>query len=185
MRLPRIRLRRMESSKDEPASASGEAKDQPAESGAKPQPTPAPRQSSDPHERIDGLRAWLAAVDRKLGVRSYAGGAAVVLALAAGIIGVVLALSAKDESATKGEVREVREQLVAVEQEASSAAEEEVNALTDRVEALEEQLSDANGDQTTLERELEVVQDDIDDLRTQISDLNQSGGGSGSGSSGP
>src|SRR5918995_5333588 len=76
--------------------------------------------TADPQERIDGLRAWLAQVERKVGVRSYAGGAAIVLALAAGIVGVVLALSAKDESATKDELRELRDQVAEVSEEASA-----------------------------------------------------------------
>jgi uncharacterized protein HemX len=149
-------------------------KDKPEEppAAATPQPEPAQKTvSGTPEERIDGLRAWIAQVDRTVGVRSYAGGAAIVLALAAGIVGVVLALSAKDESATKDELRELRDQVADVSQEASAAAEEQVGTLTDRVAALEDQVSSLSGDKTTIERELEVVQDDIDDLRNQISDL--------------
>ena len=152
---------------------SGDAPQAPASA-----PTPAspakgpgtqPSASADPQERIDGLRAWLAQVDRKLGVRSYAGGAAIVLALAAGIVGVVLALSAKDESATKDDVAKLRDQVAEVSQQASAAAEEQVGSLTDRIQALEEQVSSLAGDQRTTERELQVAQDDIDDVRTQIS----------------
>jgi uncharacterized protein HemX len=156
---------------------------EPAAATPKPvSPAPGPGKPSataDPQERIDGLRAWLAQVDRKLGVRSYAGGAAIVLALAAGIVGVVLALSAKDESATKDEVSSLRNQVEQVSQEASAAAEEQVGSLADRVDAIEQQLSSLSADKTTIERELEVVQDDIDDLRNQISDLESSPSGGG------
>lgn len=175
------------------AEQSSEDAPSPPDSGAKPAAEPGgatqPRgeaqapESADPQTRIDGLRAWIARVERKLGVRSYAGGAGIVLALAAGIVGVVLALSAKDESATKDELRELRDQVAEVSQEASAAAEEQVGTLADRVAALEDQVSSLSGDQTTIERELEVVQDDIDDLRNQISDLESSppsqGGGRG------
>jgi uncharacterized protein HemX len=140
----------------------------PAKAAAKPT-TGQAAASADPQERIDGLRAWLAQVDRKLGVRSYAGGAAIVLALAAGIVGVVLALSAKDESATKDDLAKLRDQVAEVSQQASAAAEEQVGSLADRVQALEEQVSSLSGDQRTTERELQVAQDDIDDIRTQIS----------------
>ena len=140
-----------------------------------PAATGQPGAGADPQDRIDGLRAWLAQVDRKVGVRSYAGGAAIVLALAAGIVGVVLALSAKDESATKDEVSSLRNQVEQASQEASAAAEEQVGSLADRVDALEQQVSSLSGDKTTIERELEVVQDDIDDLRNQISDLESAG----------
>jgi septal ring factor EnvC (AmiA/AmiB activator) len=137
--------------------------------------------TADPQARIDGLRAWLAQVERKVGVRSYAGGAAIVLALAAGIVGVVLALSAKDESATKDDLSSLRNQVEQVSQEASAAAEEQVGSLAARVDALEQQVSGLANDKTTIERELEVAQDDIDDLRNQISDLESAGPGAGGG----
>ena len=151
--------------------------DQPAErpaSAAAAGPGPKARPAGDPHERIEGLRAWVAQVDRKLGVRSYAGGAAIVLALAAGIVGVVLALSAKDESATKDEVRALRGELESVAERASETAEEGVAALTERLDTLEGRVSQIQSSQRTTERELSVVEDDIDDLRTQISDLRTS-----------
>jgi septal ring factor EnvC (AmiA/AmiB activator) len=150
----------------------------PAPAAAKKPEAPAP---TDPQQRIDGIRAWLAQVDRRLGVRTYALGAAAVLALAAGIVGVVLAISAKDESATKDQLNSVREELGVVEQQATSAAEEEVSELSERVSTLEERISSLSGDQTRLERELEVVQDDIDDLRSA---QNGDGGGDGGGGSG-
>jgi septal ring factor EnvC (AmiA/AmiB activator) len=125
------------------------------------------------------MRAWIAQVDRKLGVRTYALGAALVLALAAGIVGVVLALSAKDESATKDEVRSLRDQVEAVQQEASEAAEEDVATITDQLDALEGRVNTIANGQRTTESELSVVQDDIEDLRDQISGLESPGGGGG------
>ena len=128
-------------------------------------------------QRIEDTRAWIARTDRKLGVRTYALGAGVVLALAAGIVGVVLALSAKDESATKDEVRALRDQVEAVQQEAAEAAEEDVATLTEQLDALEGRVNTIASSQRTSESELSVVQDDIDDLRNQISGLERSGGG--------
>ena len=140
-------------------------------------------------ERIEGLRAWIAQLDRKLSIRSFAGGAALVLALAAGIVGVVLALSAKDESATKDEVRSLRDQVEAVQEEASKAAEDDLATLTERLDALEGRINSIAGGQRTTESELSVVQDDIDDLRSQISDLKSSAaadtGGTGGSTQGP
>ena len=124
-----------------------------------------------PEERLEGLRAWVAQIDRKLGIRSLAGGAALVLALAAGIVGVVLALSAKDESATKSEVRSLAGELESVQREAAEAAEEDVASVLDRLDALEGRVNTIAGGQRTTESELEVVQDDIEELRGQVSDL--------------
>lgn len=130
-----------------------------------------PVAAETPEERLEGLRAWVARIDRRLGIRSFAGGAAVVLALAAGIVGVVLALSAKDESATKSEVRSLATQVESVQREAAEAAEEDVASLGDRLDALEGRVNTLSGGQRTTEGELSVVQDDIEDLRDQVSDL--------------
>lgn len=157
--------------------------------GAQPAAASRPATGSNPatpppvEERLEGQRAWIAQLDRRLGVRSYAGAAAIVLALAAGIVGVVLALSAKDESATKAEVRSLRDQIETVQKEAADAAKQDVASLTDRIEALEGRVNTIAADQRTAESELKVVQDDIEELRGQISDLNSSpaGGSAGSG----
>ena len=70
----------------------------------------------DPQERIDGLRAWVADLDRKLGVRTYIGGALVVLALAAAGVALFLTLSLKQDAATKDDLNALRDQLSSVEQ---------------------------------------------------------------------
>ena len=132
------------------------------------QPTPAPQTTE---EQIEGLRAWIAQLDRRLGIRSFAGGVAVVLALAAGIVGVVLAMSAKDESATKTEVKSLRDQISATTQEASQATQDDISQINDSIDALEARVSTLAYDQRTSDSELKVVQDDIDELRGQITDL--------------
>ena len=132
---------------------------------------PGPPVPTDPHERIDGLRSWLADVERKLGIRTYALGAAVVLALAAGAVALVFALQLREDSATTEELDALRNQLGVVEEEASAAAEEQVSELVDRVGSLEQQLSRINEDQTMSQRELGVVEDEISELRDQVLDL--------------
>jgi chromosome segregation ATPase len=122
-------------------------------------------------EQIEGLRAWIAQIDRKLGIRSLAGALAIVLALAAGIVGVVLAMSAKDESATKAEVDSLAEQVSASTKEVSQAAEDDLSAINDRIEALESRVATVASSQRTTESEIQVLQDDIDELRTDVSDI--------------
>ena len=118
-------------------------------------------------------------LERRVSIRTLALGAAVVLALAAGIVGVVLALQAKDESATKAEVRALRDQVEAVQQETAKATEQNVATLNDRLDALEGRVNTIAGNQRTAESELSVVQDDIDELRSQISDLQSTGAAAG------
>jgi uncharacterized protein HemX len=138
-----------------------------------------PPQSVDPHERIDGLRSWLAQVDRKLGLRTYLGAAVAVLALAAGGAAIVLALGAKEDAATDADVQNLREELTGVEQTAAAAAQEDVESLNESLADIENQISRLESEQRSQNNELSVVQDDIQDLRDQISDLEAGGTSSG------
>jgi uncharacterized protein HemX len=131
-----------------------------------------------PEQRIEGLRAWIAQVDRKLGIRTYAGGAAVVLALAAGIVGVVLALSAKDESASKDDVTALSEQVQTATQQASESAAKDLSSISQQLDELENRVSALASSQRTTESQLQVARDDIDELRSQVSSSGGSGGDS-------
>jgi len=128
--------------------------------------TPAPEPTT-----LDGLRAWVAQIDRKLGTRFYALGAATVLALAAGIVGIVLTLGVKEDSATDADLEDLREEVSGVERSASQAAEEQVATLGDRVSQLETQVQALRSDQTSTDQEISVIQDDIADLRDDVSAL--------------
>jgi septal ring factor EnvC (AmiA/AmiB activator) len=128
---------------------------------------------------LDGLRAWVAQLDRKLGTRFYALGAGTVLALAAGIVAIVLVLGVKEDSATSSDLDELREEVSGVERSASRAAEEEVAALGDRVSQLESQLQSLRSDQTSTDQEISVLQDDIADLRDDVSALESAPADSG------
>ncbi len=130
--------------------------------------------ATEPHERIDGLRAWLAQLDRKVGIRTYAFAAASVLALAAAAVAIVFALQLQEDSATKGDLDDLRSEIGAVEESASEAAADDLNTLNDRLDSLETEVEELGDDQSTTQDELQVVQDDIDDLRTDISDLESS-----------
>jgi septal ring factor EnvC (AmiA/AmiB activator) len=129
--------------------------------------------SQDPAEKLEGVHAWVAQLDRKLQTRFYALAAAVVLALAAGIVAVVLALGVQDDSATKGELQELRDQVDNATKSASAAAEDDVADLDDRLAEIESQLESLSSDQSTTNKEVSVVQDDIADLRDQIDAVEQ------------
>jgi uncharacterized protein HemX len=146
------------------------------EAGTPPTPPPATGPQpvvvrETPEQQIDGLRAWVAQIDRRLGVRSIAGAVAIVLALAAGIVGVVLARDAKDHSATKAEVASLRDQVSASTKEASQATQDTIAELRDSIDALDSRVATIASGQRTSDSELEVAKSDIDELRGQISDL--------------
>jgi hypothetical protein len=124
---------------------------------------------ADPQEQIDGLRAWVADLDRKLGVRTYIGGALVLLSLAAAGVALFLALSVKRDAATKDDLNAMRSQLSSVEQFAATAANKGVRSLNQRLTDLETRVDKLSTGQTTSKRELQVIQDDIKELRSQVS----------------
>ena len=160
----------------QPAAASREAAQAPTGQQAAPE-----REPTLP-ERVEGLRSWLAQLDRRIGVRTYAGAAALVLALAAAAVALVLVLQLQDESATDGDIAELREEIAGVEDAASEAAQEDVASLSDRVAEIDSQISQIASDQESTGREISVIQDDIQDLRDQIAEADTgSAGGSGGG----
>ncbi len=135
----------------------------------------------DPSTETAGLRAWLAQIDRRLGVRTYIGAALVVLAVAAAAVALVLTLSVKRDSASQDEVDSLRDQLAVVQLSAAQAAQRGAQSVNQRLTALEGEIDKLSADQTTSKRELQVVQDDIKELRSQVSGGGQTGAGSTSG----
>jgi septal ring factor EnvC (AmiA/AmiB activator) len=129
--------------------------------------------STDPAEKLEGVHAWVAQLDRKLQTRFYALAAAAVLALAAGIVAVVLALGVQDDSATKSELAELRDQVDNATKSASDAAQDDVADLDDRLSEIESQIESLASGQSTTDKELSVVQDDIADVRDQIDSVEQ------------
>lgn len=149
-----------------------------------PKPTEAPKppapgapggRTADPHERIDGLRSWLAQLERQLKLRTYIGAALGVLAIAAAGVALYFALTTKDDAAKKSDVDALRQQVAGVQASAAKAAQQDVQTLDQRLSDLEQQVSKASNESQTNKRELSVAQDDIDDLRSEISDLKSSG----------
>ena len=138
---------------------------------AEPVPGQAVEPAATPHERIDGLRSWLSEVERKLNVRTIAIGVIAVLALAAGILGIVLAMGVEHDAAQKSDLETLRAELATVKETAGRAAQEDVQTLTDRVSALEDKVAQSSQGEQSVDQQISVIQDDIDDLRSQINDL--------------
>jgi uncharacterized protein HemX len=130
-------------------------------------------------QRIDGLRAWLAQVDRRLGIRTYLGAALAVLAVAAAGVALYLAISVKQDTATKDDLQSVRDQVSGVERSAAQAAQSRVRSIDLRLTDLESRVDRLSTDQTTSKRELQVIQDDIKELRNQVRRGSTSGTGAG------
>jgi hypothetical protein len=155
-----------------------------AGAGAASAGSPEGARPSDPREEMVGLRAWVGQLDRRLGILTYIGAALVLLAVAGAAVALVLTLSLKQDSPTNAEVDSLRDQLTVVEQSASQAAETGVQSLNQRLNALESEVDKLSADQTTSQRELEVVQDDIKELRSQASGTQPAPGSSSATDSG-
>ena len=137
-------------------------------------PAAAPRPSSDPHERIDGIRSWLADVDRKLGTRTYIGAAAVVLAIAAAAVAVVLTMQTRDDAAQRADLDAIQTEISGVEEQASQAAQQDVASLSEQIDELEQRVDRISSDSQATDNRISVIEDDIEDLRNEVS--NQGGG---------
>ena len=136
-----------------------------------------PRPTTGAQPVLETTDARLARLERRVSVLTLALGAAVILALAAGIVGVVLALGAKNDSATKDEVTALKDQLQSVQQDTAKAAQQDLASISDRLDAIEGRVNTIAADQRTTKSEVSVLQDDIDELRSQIADLQSAGGG--------
>lgn len=132
-------------------------------------------------------REEIARLERKLGVRTYAGAAAVILALAAAIVAVVLAIDARDNSATDADLSRVERALGGVADDASSFADaqEDIDALSGRVDALEDELGALASADRDVQGRVDVVEDDIEDLRQEIAGLGTAADETGTGGSAP
>lgn len=153
---------------------------QPAPTGVQPiavQRTQAPGTPGvPPRPTLEGLRAWLSTLDRRVGLRTYIGGALVILALAASAVAIVLAIDARENSADNDDLNAIATQVN--ELDGATATDFDATSFEARLTAIEDQLSavdDSTGGGDVANR-LDVLENDIEELRGQISDL-ESGGG--------
>jgi hypothetical protein len=92
---------------------------------------------------LDGLRAWIGEVERKLGMRTRVFLVLTAVAIAGAAAGIYLALEAANESVSKDEVQALQERVEATAGEASTGEEAAtVAALKVELETLRTQLSE-------------------------------------------
>ena len=94
----------------------------------------------------------------------------------------MLVIQLDEEAAKTSDIDQVREEISGVEDSATQAAQEDVQSLTERLTELETDISAATSNQDSTDQQISVLEDDIQDLRDQIADLDQdspsdSGGG--------
>ena len=94
---------------------------------------------------LDGLRAWIGLVERKLTMRSRVFLVLVALAVGGAGAAIVLAIDAQDNAVTKSDLQAVRDELAGtaapVESTGAAELEAEVEALRNEVAALRSETS--------------------------------------------
>jgi len=140
---------------------------------------PPPLRARPIEEELDGIRAWLADIDRKLGTRTYAGAAAVVLALAAAIVALVLAIDARDNSAGQGDVERLETQISEVAERAGAAQStgQDVSSLESRIAALEADVGDEASGAGDLDARIAALESDVEALQSEPGGGTAAGGG--------
>lgn len=94
---------------------------------------------------LDGLRAWIGVVERKLTMRTRVFLVLVAIAIGGAGAGIVLAIDAQDNAVTKGDLQSVRDELAGTSApaEAPQASELEAELETLRAEVAELQAEAA------------------------------------------
>jgi len=97
---------------------------------------------------LDGLRAWIGEVERKLGVRTRVFLVLTVIAIGGAGAGIYLALDARDSAVSESDVQALQERLEARSGEGGgSAASAEVAQLDAELKALQAQVEQLSGEE--------------------------------------
>lgn len=108
---------------------------------------------------LEGLRAWIGELERKLGVRTRVGLVLVALAVGAGGAGIYLALDAADNSISKDDLQTLEERAQLSPGSISTTPE------ASQLEAVETQASEASSRVTELEVEVEQLKREVEALQ--------------------
>src|SRR6185295_8184273 len=100
---------------------------------------------------LDGLRAWIGEVERKLGIRTKVMLALAVIAIAIAGAGIYLAIDTRNSAVSESDVQELQKELEAKIQSSSgggteaAALKSELEALRSQVQALESAKAKGSG----------------------------------------
>jgi hypothetical protein len=94
---------------------------------------------------LDGLRAWIGLVERKLTMRTRVFLVLVAIAIGGAGAGIVLAIDAQDNAVSKDDLQSVRDELAGTAAPADAAG---VSTLEAEIEALHSEVADLRGGST-------------------------------------
>lgn len=90
---------------------------------------------------LDGLRAWIGLVERRLTMRTRVFLVLVAIAVGGAAAGIVLAIDAQDNAVSKDDLQAVRDELAGTTAPAEAPAAGEVAELKAEVEALQSEVA--------------------------------------------
>jgi len=89
---------------------------------------------------LDGLRAWIGLVERKLTMRTRVFLVLVAIAIGGAGAGIVLAIDAQNNAVTKSDLQTVRDELAGTAAPAEAPQASRIEGLETRVESLEAEV---------------------------------------------
>jgi uncharacterized protein HemX len=135
--------------KEQPKGGNGAEPAASKETGTKEAATPAAastgaaKKSPDPNlqERMEGLQGWMAEIERKQGRMTYFGIAGVMIAILAAGAALYFGLTAKSDSATKGDLDSLTKRIDSLEAAAAKNSKDTQAALNASVAQLQQSIA--------------------------------------------
>ncbi len=182
VRMPRVTLPgRAGGRATKPTASEAKTKEQPKGNGAKPATAEAPTKegateeatkptaakattakakSPDPNleERMEGLQGWMAEIERKQGRMTYFGIAGLLIAIIAAGAALYVGLTAKSDSATKGNLDALTKRIDALEAAATQNSKDTQAALNSSVAQLQQSIAAVQKQQAANAASLSALQ---------------------------
>jgi uncharacterized protein HemX len=101
--------------------------------------TPATVKGVDPsvQERIQGLQGWMAEIERRQGRMTYFGGVALLVAIAAAGAALYFGLTAKSDSATKGDVDTLQQRVDGLQEAVTQSSKDTQDTINNSIAQLQ------------------------------------------------
>lgn len=91
-------------------------------------------------ERIEGLQGWMAEIERRQGRTAYFGAVAVLIAIAAAGAALYFGITAKNDSATKGDVDALKERVDALQSSVTKNTKDTQNTINATIATLQSSI---------------------------------------------
>jgi septal ring factor EnvC (AmiA/AmiB activator) len=123
----------------------------------------------------------MAEIERRQGRMTYFGAAAVVLAVAAAAAAMFVAVTARNDAATKDDLDEIEQQVQGIQGAVRRATEQQLKGVSETVGSLDQRIEDLKKKQAQDARDITTLQGRVNSLRTS---RGAGGGGGGAGGGG-